>query len=140
MNVDLTPELEQIVQTQLNSGRYISATEVVQEALRLLEQRDEAVTLRKGKIRDQIEEGWQSAKFGEFVDGDEVFDRIDAELDVMERAARRFPSPQFVLSFTASASMCEFPLSVYKNRCCGRRDVIQRTGAKSASADIRWTV
>ena len=89
MNVDLTPELEQLVQTRVNSGRYNSASEVVREALRLLEQRDEAVTLRKGEIRNQIEEGWQSAKRGEFVDGDEVFDRIDAELEVMEQASRK---------------------------------------------------
>ena len=37
-------------------------------------------------IRELIEEGWQSAKRGELVDGDEVFDRIDAELEALERA------------------------------------------------------
>lgn len=89
MNVHLTPELEQFVHTRVKSGRYNSASEVVREALRLLEQRDEVFTLRKDEIRKQIEEGWQSAKRGEFVDGDEVFDRIDAELEVMERAARK---------------------------------------------------
>ncbi len=89
MNVHLTPELEQLVQTRVKSGRYNSASEVVREALRLLEQRDEVFTLRKDEIRKNIEEGWQSAKRGEFVDGDEVFDRIDAELEVMESAARK---------------------------------------------------
>ena len=80
MNVDLTPELEQLVQTRLNSGRYHSASEVVREALRLLEQRDE--------VRNQIEEGWQSAQRGEVVDGDQVFDRLDAELGASEPSAR----------------------------------------------------
>ncbi len=80
MNVDLTPELEQLVQTRLNSGRYHSASEVVREALRLLEQRDE--------VRNQIEEGWQSAQRGEVVDGDQVFDRLDAELEASEPSAR----------------------------------------------------
>ena len=80
MNVDLTPELEQLVQTRLNSGRYHSASEVVREALRLLEQRDE--------VRNQIEEGWQSAQRGEVVDGDQVFDRLDAELKASEPSAR----------------------------------------------------
>jgi predicted transcriptional regulator len=42
---------------------------------------------RKDEIREQIEEGWQTAKRGELVDGDEVFDRIDAELELMERSA-----------------------------------------------------
>ncbi len=89
MNVHLTPELEQLVQTRVKSGRYNSASEVVREALRLLEQRDEVFTLRKDEIRKKTEEGWQSATRGEFVDGDEVVDRIDAELEVMELAARK---------------------------------------------------
>ncbi len=87
MNVHLTAELEQFVQSKVKSGRYNSASEVVREALRLLEQRDEVFTLRKDEIREQIEEGWHSAKRGEFVDGDEVFDRIEAEIEALERSA-----------------------------------------------------
>jgi antitoxin ParD1/3/4 len=41
MNVSLTPELEQYIRTKVESGRYLSASEVVREALRLLEQKDE---------------------------------------------------------------------------------------------------
>jgi antitoxin ParD1/3/4 len=89
MNVHLTPELEQIVQGRVKSGRYSSASEVVREALRLLEQRDEVFALRKDEIRKQIEEGWQAAKRGDVIDGEEVFDRIDNELEVMERSARK---------------------------------------------------
>ena len=58
-------------------------------ALRLFEQQDESVTLRKDEIRKQIEEGWQSAKRGELVDGAEYFDRVDAEREAMERAAQK---------------------------------------------------
>ena len=83
MHVDLTPELEELVQSKVKSGRYNSASEVVREALRILEQRDEVFALRKEDIRKQIDEGWQSAKRGEFADGDEVFDRIDAALEAM---------------------------------------------------------
>lgn len=86
MNVHLTPELEQLVQSRMESGRYGSASEVVGEALHLLEQRDEVLTLRRDEFRNQIEEGWQSARRGEFVDGDSVFDRIDGELGAMERS------------------------------------------------------
>ena len=57
MNVRFTRELEQLVR----------------ETLLLLKQRDEGFTLRKDEIGMQIEEGWQSARRGEFVDGDEVF-------------------------------------------------------------------
>ena len=86
MNVHLTPELEKLVETKVQSGRYNSASEVVREALRLFEQLDEVFTLRKEEIGKQIEEGWQSAKNGEFLDGDEVFDRIEAELEAMQRS------------------------------------------------------
>ena len=87
MNVHLTPELEQLVQKKIESGRYNSASEVVREALRLLEQRDEVFTLRKDELRKQIEEGWQSARRAEFVDGDEFFSAVDAELETLERSA-----------------------------------------------------
>ena len=87
MNVDLTPELEQLVAGKVKSGRYGSATEVLQEALRLLEQRDAERTSAKSEARLQIEEGWQSARRGEVVDGDEAFERIDAELEGMESSS-----------------------------------------------------
>ena len=42
MNVSLTPELEEFVSAKVQSGRYNSASEVVREALRLLEEHDQA--------------------------------------------------------------------------------------------------
>jgi antitoxin ParD1/3/4 len=47
MNVSLTPELEKIVAERVTSGRYASASEVIREALRLLEQRDQLNQLRE---------------------------------------------------------------------------------------------
>jgi antitoxin ParD1/3/4 len=40
MNVSLTPELEKFVSAKVRTGRYNSASEVVREALRLLEEND----------------------------------------------------------------------------------------------------
>ncbi len=42
MNVSLTPELDKFVASKVESGRYTSASEVVREALRLLEEHDRA--------------------------------------------------------------------------------------------------
>jgi antitoxin ParD1/3/4 len=42
MNVSLTSELEKFVSAKVESGRYNSASEVVREALRLLEEHDQA--------------------------------------------------------------------------------------------------
>ncbi len=49
MNVSLTPELEKFVADKVASGRYTSASEVVREALRLLEehQRSRAAQLEE---------------------------------------------------------------------------------------------
>jgi antitoxin ParD1/3/4 len=82
MNVHLTPELEQLVQTKVKSGRYNSASEVVREALRLLEERDQLTELRKEAIRQQIDQGWNSLRRGEGVDGEAFF----AELERKEQA------------------------------------------------------
>ena len=37
MNVSLTPQLEDLVRQKVDSGRYNSASEVVREALRLMD-------------------------------------------------------------------------------------------------------
>jgi antitoxin ParD1/3/4 len=55
LNVSLTPELTAFVAAKVGTGRYRSASEVVREALRLLEQHDqrntsvEVVKLRNGR-------------------------------------------------------------------------------------------
>jgi antitoxin ParD1/3/4 len=46
MNVSLTAELEKFVNVKVESGRYNSASEVVREALRLLEEHDQARAVR----------------------------------------------------------------------------------------------
>jgi antitoxin ParD1/3/4 len=50
MNVSLTPELEALVDKKVKSGRYTSASEVVREALRLLEERDQVRDLRMKQL------------------------------------------------------------------------------------------
>jgi len=45
MNIFLTPELEQFVQSTVKNGRYSSASEVIQAALRLLKERENLVVL-----------------------------------------------------------------------------------------------
>ena len=73
MNIHLTPELAQLVQRKVKSGRYNSASEVVREALRLLDERDQLLELRKEAIRQQIDAGWESLRRGDGVDGEAFF-------------------------------------------------------------------
>ena len=45
MNISLTPELEQFVQSTVKNGRYSSASEVILAALQLLKEREVLVVL-----------------------------------------------------------------------------------------------
>jgi antitoxin ParD1/3/4 len=63
MNVVLTPQLEAIVRERVDSGRYASASDVVGEALRLLEERD-----RLEHLRSLLAVGLEQSRRGETVE------------------------------------------------------------------------
>lgn len=77
MNVHLTPELEKLVQKKVETGSYNSASEVVREALRLMQERDDLLLLRKEEIRKQIADGYASLRRGEVIEGEEAFRQLD---------------------------------------------------------------
>jgi antitoxin ParD1/3/4 len=80
MNVSLTPELEQLVHEKVKSGRYLSASEVVREALRLLEERDRIRETRLEALRKEIAVGIEQGNKGEIVDGEEVFKELREDI------------------------------------------------------------
>jgi len=86
MNVSLTPELEQFVHTKVKSGRYLSASEVVREALRLLEERDRLREIRIGTLRQEIAIGIEQSDRGDVLDGEEVIQELLGELDQARQA------------------------------------------------------
>jgi antitoxin ParD1/3/4 len=84
MNVSLTPQLEEMVNKKVASGRYNSASEVVREALRLLEDQDRLREMRIAELRKEIAIGLEQLDRGEYVEYDEAslkrrFDEIKAE-------------------------------------------------------------
>jgi antitoxin ParD1/3/4 len=54
MNVSLTTELEKFVSAKVDSGRYNSASEVVREALRLLEEHDQARAVQLAGFNQEL--------------------------------------------------------------------------------------
>ncbi len=76
MNVSLTPELEQFVQTKVQSGRYNSASEVVREALRLLEDHEKARVAQLAEFNQELGRRLASLDRGERVDSLEVRARL----------------------------------------------------------------
>jgi antitoxin ParD1/3/4 len=75
-NIALTPRLEKLVKDKVASGRYQSASEVVRDGLRLLEERDEHREKALARVRDDIEVGWRQSERGEILDGSAVFAEI----------------------------------------------------------------
>lgn len=69
MNVSLTPELERIVNLKVESGQYNSASEVMREGLRLLQQRDEAYEQKLAWLKGEIQIGIDDLEAGRFSDG-----------------------------------------------------------------------
>ena len=76
MNVSLTPELEELIHERVRSGRYTSASEVVREALRLLEDRDELRRLHLSDLRTKVGDGLDALDRGQVRDGDAVIDEL----------------------------------------------------------------
>ncbi|HEV2468826.1 MAG TPA: type II toxin-antitoxin system ParD family antitoxin [Candidatus Sulfotelmatobacter sp.] len=60
LNINLTPQLEEMVRQKVSSGRYNSASEVVREALRLMQTQDELRVLKLEQLRRDIREGLDS--------------------------------------------------------------------------------
>ena len=60
MNINLTPQLEEMVRQKVTSGLYTSASEVVREALRLMDEKDQLRVAKLDQLRQAIQEGLDS--------------------------------------------------------------------------------
>ena len=72
----LGKHFESFVQNQLASGRYNNASEVLRDALRLMEERER----RMAALDASIERGMADIDAGRVHDLDELCDALDAEL------------------------------------------------------------
>jgi antitoxin ParD1/3/4 len=88
MNISLTGELEHLVRERLLSGRYNSATDVVRDALLLIEERDAFLEWHTGEVDGAVRAGLASLRAGKSLDGEAYFTRLDAELEAVERDPR----------------------------------------------------
>jgi antitoxin ParD1/3/4 len=76
MNISLTPELERLVDEKVKSGRYASASEVIREGLRLLEEQEEMKQHRLAEIREKIDRGLNQLNKGQGIPGREARSRL----------------------------------------------------------------
>lgn len=81
MSFSLPPHLEALVRRKVESGQYDSFGRVIEEALLLLQERDQVETLRRERLREEIAKGLYQADNRQLVEREEVF-----------RALRRKPA------------------------------------------------
>jgi antitoxin ParD1/3/4 len=62
LNISLTPQLEAMVRQKVSGGLYNSASEVVREALRLMETQDRLQAIKLEQLRQDIQEGINSGE------------------------------------------------------------------------------
>ena len=80
MQIVLSPELENLVQRQLASGKYQNALEVILAGIKLLEQQEDIYQGRLQELRQEAQIGWEAAERGELIDGATAMAQIRANL------------------------------------------------------------
>lgn len=78
----LGTHFEGFIRRQISSGRYASASEVVRDSLRLLEEQEDERAARLDALRSAIDEGTKS---GEGIPAAQVFDTVRQRIDEIGR-------------------------------------------------------
>ncbi|MEH1818294.1 MAG: type II toxin-antitoxin system ParD family antitoxin [Nostoc sp.] len=76
MYIQIKPELEQFIQAQLASGRFTNANDVINEAFKLLQEREQRIE----ELRHKISVGTEQIAKGQVTDGEVVFARLQEKI------------------------------------------------------------
>jgi antitoxin ParD1/3/4 len=87
LQVSLTPELQRLVNDKIATGLYESASDVVRDGLRMIEQRDRLIAIEE--LRAKIEVGWRQSQRGEARDGPPIFEMMRQKLRDTLRSGRK---------------------------------------------------
>ena len=82
MNVTIPKSLEELVRQKVEEGRYSTEEEVVADALRLMQARDEIAQIKRARLQDAIDRGYEDAAAGKVIrlESDDQIDAFFAEL------------------------------------------------------------
>jgi antitoxin ParD1/3/4 len=79
-NINLTEHLDRLIQSEVGSGKFGNASEVVREGLRLIERRNQEDLARLAWLRGAVNEGLSQIARGEGMEFRSV-DELDLHLD-----------------------------------------------------------
>ena len=88
ISVSFTPEQAEFLAGCVKSGRYQSTSEVVREAVRLLEEEQLRRRAEIERARREIELGADQLDRGQSLDAERFFADWDAQLDALEAAQK----------------------------------------------------
>lgn len=89
VNISLTPKLNAFLESRVRSGRYQTTSEVVREALRLLQHQEQQREESLKQLKTKLQRGAAQAARGELLDGDEVFRELREIINERRRARRQ---------------------------------------------------
>jgi putative addiction module CopG family antidote len=77
MEIAIPKSLEALVRRKVEEGYYSTEEEVVADALRLMQVRDEVVAMRRDRLKDALDRGYDDVAAGRMIQL-ETEDEIDA--------------------------------------------------------------
>lgn len=86
MSISLTPNQERFIQTKLQAGKYRSAEEVLEVALRLLDEYDGAETEWVEDVREKIDAAIAASDHTPPIDGETFVNQILERFQQVRRA------------------------------------------------------
>lgn len=85
MNVSLTKELEQYINTKVTSGMYTSASEVIRESLRLMHDQDSLKNQQIARLNQAIELGLAQLESGDTISSADAYQALKANIEKPRR-------------------------------------------------------
>lgn len=89
LNVSLTATLQNYVRSKVNSGRYESASEVIRDSLRALQEREKASEAYWAEVRGKLTVARRQVADGNTVDGETAMAEILTEINDPPAKKRR---------------------------------------------------
>ncbi|MGK7894969.1 MAG: type II toxin-antitoxin system ParD family antitoxin [Xenococcus sp. (in: cyanobacteria)] len=77
--IQLTPEIEDLINQQVKTGKYQDDLAVIQEGLRLLAERERNYQKRIEELKQKVMIGVEELRRGETLDGRQVIKRLKAK-------------------------------------------------------------
>ena len=89
MEIHLRPELEKIIEQDVERGPYESADEFVAHAVSLLHEQENWLAEHANEIRQKIAEGYASAQRGDLLDSEQVRSNMEEKKRVWLASKRQ---------------------------------------------------